>query len=109
MYLQKGISIKNRIKIIFFGVFKVTDEKSRRSEDPDLHPDQYKNVMDPEHCPFLIVLVLKCLTQKRGVNIFFLQDKELHELHKTIENLRRQGSNLGLGKFAYFSPVSPVK
>ncbi len=58
MYLK----IKNHKNLLFFvGVLKVTDKKAgsapgsgfvshqRGSEDPDLHPDPYQNVTDPEH------------------------------------------------------------
>jgi hypothetical protein len=49
MLFQKGISIKNRAKNFFFGILKVTVEKSR---DPDQHLDPHprQNVTDPEHC-----------------------------------------------------------
>jgi hypothetical protein len=57
MYLQKGIGIKTQRKQYRYYLLKVTDKKSRMrirqkygTEDPDLHPDPYQNVTDPERC-----------------------------------------------------------
>jgi hypothetical protein len=62
MYLQTVISRKNvSTKIVFVGILKVNDEKSRiRIQDSDSDPDplvrgmdpriRIQNVMDLEHC-----------------------------------------------------------
>jgi hypothetical protein len=47
MNKHKNIEGKN----YFFGILKVTDEKSRYGfEDPDPYPDTYKNATDPKYC-----------------------------------------------------------
>ena len=37
------------------------------------------------------------------IKLSIFQDKELHELHKTIEELQQQGAQLGLGNVKMFS------
>jgi hypothetical protein len=53
LYPQKVISKeKQRKKLFFVAVLKVTDEKSRivSQRYGSVDPDPYQNVMDPEHC-----------------------------------------------------------
>ncbi len=95
MYLQKGTSIKNKNKIFFVGVLKVTDERagsgsvSQRYGSDD--PDPQQNVTDPEHCcsgtPCVFVIAEDILNSFQTSKCLF----ETNEFKKFIENLFSHG------------------